>query len=62
MNADMTVRLVRYFGLLWQDLHRSKAIAADAVLPIALCNGEELWRAPRLAVRPRGHCRWMRPG
>jgi hypothetical protein len=51
----MAVRLLTYIGLLYEDLHRSKAIGPDdplpPVLPIVLYNRyAHIWvNAPRLA-------------
>jgi hypothetical protein len=51
VDRDMPVRIMTYLGLLYQDLRRSGAIAADAplpaVVPLVLYNGDDPWTAPR---------------
>lgn len=47
----MSVRVMTYIGLLWQDLARAGALPVDGslppVLPLVLYNGEMPWTAPR---------------
>lgn len=50
IDRDMTLRLWVYTGLLWQDLRRTGAVAADAplppIIPMVLYNGDLPWTAP----------------
>jgi len=47
----MTVRVMTYISLLWQDLARAGALNSDGslppILPLVLYNGEAPWTAPR---------------
>jgi predicted transposase YdaD len=50
VEAYMAVRILTYVGLLYQDLIRTRQLAADGRLPpvlaIVLYNGAARWRAP----------------